>query len=111
MTDEFGELPVVDLPGSEDWRAAHEWGQRLARQFPGQDAHDLAYACENNAYGPAGERRVVELRLEKQGERDGDDWIWQLRFEDGSRWRATGWCDYTGWDCRSDLVWEELGGE
>jgi len=37
-----------------------------------------------------------------QGENDGDSWRWVLALTDGRFAYVNGWCDYTGWDCRSD---------
>lgn len=36
-----------------------------------------------------------------EGENDEDDWYWLLELKDGRPALLTGWCDFTGWDCRS----------
>lgn len=102
------DLPVVDLPGSDGWRHGYEYGNVLERRFPGQDGGQLALAIEYNSrydgVGPA-DQEVTNLVMVQQGEHDGDAWIWRVTFIDGTTWMAKGWCDYTGWDCQSSLVW------
>lgn len=110
MADDLSDLPdfpVIPLPGSEGWVSAYEWGDELAKRFPDQDADDLAYACEYNVYGPARDRQITDVKMLVQGCRDESDWCWEVTFDDGSKWRATGGCDYTGWDCLSWLEWAE----
>ncbi len=45
-----------------------------------------------------------------EGERDESSWYWILKLKkavDGNRYvYLTGWCDYTGWDCRSGAASE-----
>lgn len=38
-----------------------------------------------------------------EGEKDGNNWVWILSLKDGRLCHASGGCDYTGWDCQSDL--------
>lgn len=100
------DLPLIPLPGSENWRGAHEWGIALDRQFPEQDAVDFAYACHYGGFGPMYSGDILlELVLMQQGERDGGDWIWRVVLSDGETWIVRGWCDYTGWDCQSGVDW------
>lgn len=42
--------------------------------------------------------RVVAV---SEGEGDGDPWQWVILLKDGRYIALEGWCDYTGWDCRS----------
>jgi len=42
---------------------------------------------------------TVALMLE--GGNDGPSWHWLVSLPDGSWAYVAGWCDYTGWDCRS----------
>ena len=109
MTDIPENLPVIPLPGSENWRDAYEWGQAMGRQFPGQDAHDFAMACHYGDFGPmhSGES-ILGLVLIQQGYHDGPDWIWEVTLQDNEVWHARGWCDYTGWDCQSGLDWSRV---
>lgn len=44
---------------------------------------------------------VVEIRHITNGENDGEDWRAVGRLIDGRWFFVDGWCDYTGWDCRS----------
>lgn len=106
--DEIRRIPIIVFPGSEDWKRVTEWGLALDAQYPGQDADQFAWACEYNRMGPALALGIAHFHLVKQGQRDGENWIWRIKFEDGTTWTADGWCDYTGWDCRSDLVWEKV---
>lgn len=106
----IGDLPVVPLPGSENWRSIHEWGTALDRQFPGQDAVDFAHACHRGGFGPLHIGDVLlEFTMKQQGDRDGDDWIWSVTLQNGETWVAEGWCDYTGWDCSSGITWRQHG--
>jgi len=104
MTD-IPDLPIVPLPGYEGWADAYEWGGALDKQFPGQDADEFAYACGYNDTGPAQNREITDFVMAQRGENDGADWIWHVTFADATRWIAQGGCDYTGWDCMSDLTW------
>lgn len=106
--DEIRNLPIISWPGSEDWEKAARWALELEAQFPEQDADQFAYACEYNEMGPTEKLGIVLFKMNQRGERDGDDWIWRIVFEDGSAWKAVGWCDYTGWDCQSNLCWEKV---
>lgn len=101
-------IPVVPLPGSEGWADAYKYGNLLERKFPGQQAESLCYAIEHNEAGPAAKQEIVNLVMEQEGGPDEQDWIWRVTFEDGTTWRAIGWCDYTGWDCQSGLAWEQI---
>lgn len=108
MENNMNDLPIVPLAGSEGWANAYETGLALAERFPGQSVAVLAYACEYNDEGPTAEHAITSLVMEQQGCRGGDDWVWLVGLSDGSTWRATGGCDYTGWDCRSYLSWEQV---
>lgn len=44
--------------------------------------------------------RVVAV---KEGERDGENWVWLMKLKDKRYAVLEGGCDYTGWDCRSHL--------
>lgn len=64
---------------------------------------DLEYAMEYNPQ-PFTIQDVKAIRAYILGEPDEGSWEWVVELFDGSMWYLTGWCDYTGWDCRSDLV-------
>jgi hypothetical protein len=106
MDPDLSQYPIVPLPGSEGWRSAWEWGDCIEALFPEQDGSDLAYACEYNDLGPLADHRLAGLLMLQQGERDEGEWVWLVTVDDGTHWLATGWCDYTGWDCQSGLEWE-----
>ena len=99
------DLPIVPLPGYETWAGAYEWGRALDVRFPNQDAIDFAYACSENDAGPADTHQITNLVMVQQGANDESDWIWHVTFDDGTTWVAQGGCDYTGWDCQSNLEW------
>lgn len=102
------DVPVVRLPGSLGWVTACERGREWADAFPGQDAYDLASAIAENGWGPLADHELAGLLMVQEGERDGAVWIWLVALDDGSHWWAVGWCDYTGWDCQSELYWTRV---
>jgi len=54
---------------------------------------------------------VTEAYLIVYGENDAADWECIGRLADGRYFRATGGCDYTGWDCQasnSGETWPDL---
>ena len=100
----------IVLPGSAGYWDAYDKGREIEETSPGQDAVDFAYACEYNDMGPLNAQvGVVGLLMVKQGEADETDWIWLVQTSDGAHWWAIGGCDYTGWDCHSDLTWTPYG--
>lgn len=102
------EYPLAVIDGSKPWWDTYDVGRALDSAFPGQDGIDLAYAAAYNEKGPLdGTRAVTGLLMVQQGFNDGDSWIWIISFGDGSTYFAEGWCDYTGWDCQSDITWEK----
>lgn len=101
MTD----VPIIALPGSEAWEDGYYWGRALDEAFPNQDADEFASACAHNDAGPANDHQITGFVMQQQGENDEASWVWQVTFDDGSVWIATGSCDYTGWDCQSSLEW------
>jgi hypothetical protein len=103
MTED--KYPIIHLPGSEKWESSYDWGYALGEKFPDQCASDFALASTYNDLGPAEQLRIVGFVMEQEGENDGQSWIWQVTFEDGSVWIADGSCDYTGWDCQSSIAW------
>lgn len=104
------DLPIIPLPGSTGWREAYTFGKQLDMQFPGQDAGDLTSAAENNGWpqGIEGGEVIKELVCWQSGCRDEEEWVWKVRFEGKGTYIAFGGCDYTGWDCQSNLEWHQL---
>lgn len=47
---------------------------------------------------------VVEIIAIQDGQNDGDEWLGVFKLKDGRFLAATGWCDYTGWDCQSGTL-------
>lgn len=110
MSDELSDVPVLRLRGDEDgsteWEGYWRFGQALDELFPGQDADEFASGCANNAWGPAGDHGIVGILMAEQGDRDGPDWVWLVQLDNGETYFYAGGCDYTGWDCQSDMRWE-----
>jgi len=46
---------------------------------------------------------IVEVIACVEGENDGADWLAVLRLQDNRLIFVTAGCDYTGWDCVSDM--------
>ena len=65
------------------------------------DGDDLYIAVHHNSCSV--EKDLDEFVAEVCGEHDGDDWWWLMKTKDGKYALLTGGCDYTGWDCRSNL--------
>lgn len=99
------EYPQIRLPGSEQYWSGWDFGQDLEKVFPGQGCTDFAYAIEYNERGPLVEHALTGLLMVEKGYNDGDDWLWLVRLSNGHHWWLRGWCDYTGWDCRSGVTW------
>lgn len=53
------------------------------------------------------ESPVAEVLHEITGENDGNDWHWLVKLENGRFAYAWGGCDYTGWDCRSNMYYKD----
>ena len=63
-----------------------------------KDNYDLMAACRENGIQHDDIAGVV---LEITGENDEYSWHWLVSLSDGRFAYITGWCDYTGWDCKS----------
>lgn len=104
------DLPLVQLLGErwERWRDGYEWGRDLDSRFPRNEAGDFTSAITYNHHPFGAEFPVIKnLVCTKVGENDGGDWNWLVWVYD-EVWLATGGCDYTGWDCQSDLDWQRV---
>lgn len=102
------EYPIVKLEGYEGWVTMNAWGERLDEAFPDQQAMEFANALFYNDRGPLEDPllAVTDLKCLVVGERDRDDWVWDVTVS-GLGWRYTAGCDYTGWDCQSWGNWVE----
>lgn len=47
---------------------------------------------------------VVEIVAQREGERDERDWVVVCKLADGRYALMSGGCDYTGWDCQSNVA-------
>lgn len=52
---------------------------------------------------------VVEIIAAVNGENDGEEWAGIFRLKDSRFLFATGWCDYSGWNCVSRNSLEVAG--
>jgi hypothetical protein len=98
------EYPVVKIIGGESWSSAYDAGRELEALFSGQDAFNFCVAVSEH-HAPYEEVSITKLVMIQEGENDGNSWIWHVTFDNGETWTAEGWCDYTGWDCQSNLTW------
>lgn len=113
LGEEVNDIDFLDLPliGTADSDNAYCYARALREKFPEQAPDDFAYAVQYNRYDQPDAvafKLVADLVCENKGERDAGEWEWRVTFTDGSVWKAVGWCDFTGWDCRSGLTWTEL---
>ena len=65
---------------------------------------DLWYALENNPPSMFKPDDVIDIVAEVPGANDEFDWWWVLEMTDGRFFLLSGGCDYTGWDCQSDIT-------
>ena len=64
---------------------------------------DLRYAIMNNGLTEFSEDEILDIIVEVPGENDELSWWWILKLTKDRYALLSGWCDYTGWDCRSGL--------
>ena len=108
-----GDYPLVRLPGDERWHRGYKWAELLYERWPDECAWDFASAVSENVFESDPlwntlHSGVASLKCEQEGENDGEHWVWLASFGDGTTWRITGWCDYTGWDCQSGIDAEQV---
>lgn len=105
----MSEWPIIVFNESHrNWKTSYDVACELEPLFPGQDIGHFVSACSNNDWGPLVDRSLVRFLMIEEGERDGANWEWVLTLDDGTSWRVVAGCDYTGWDCRSWINWEQL---
>lgn len=86
---------------------AYDWGLALDKMFPEVCGTDFAYAVFYNSDCGVDLSIITDMRCTQVGYNDAEDWIWEVTTPNGA-WRFQGGCDYTGWDCQSDLRAEVL---
>lgn len=107
------DYPIIRLtstPEENSWEDGWNVGTTLEHFFPKEDPLNFAQACAYNSWGPVlkdGTIQIEGLLMLKQGEHDGEEWIWLVRAS-GHHFIAVGGCDYTGWDCQSNLRWSVM---
>lgn len=67
---------------------------------------DLWEALYNNEVGHFVPEDVVDIIAEVPGENDEYNWWWILSLNNNSYVLLSAWCDFTGWDCQSDITTE-----
>lgn len=73
------------------------------REFSQDDARsalDVGMSYHSQAFGMAD---VAEVEAYWTDDADEPSFAWLLRLNDGRYVSASGWHDYTGWDCQSGL--------
>lgn len=118
MTTEMEDVPVVKLPGGDQWEDAYEAGRLYEAAFPDQDGEDFACAMAYAVVTPdeLKGQTITVLKLLHQGRNDEDDWVWAVAYDDPNvTYRHRQWwvlkagCDFTGWDCQSGGEWTRVG--
>lgn len=115
MTD----YPIVRIPGSENWQRGYELADELEKAFPHEECENFAHAISENWDScPDLTAGITKLICLEQGLNDETDWIWYVVLgkddvgygadRNAKRYVVRGWCDYTGWDCRSAVTWTEI---
>ena len=69
---------------------------------------DLWYAIEYNTPEKFTKEDVVDILAEVPGENDELAWWWILQLRGGKFVLLAASCDYTGWDCKSWIDFEEI---
>ncbi len=105
--DEAMNLPVVEMGGDTSiWEHAIDLGRAIDRLFPDSvDGYNLGEALAHPAPEGVDITQITTVALIRQGSKDYDEWIWEIGLADGSLWTLVGWCDFTGWSCRSGVNW------
>lgn len=65
--------------------------------------YDLGACLYNNSIEEFSIENIEELLAIREGENDGESWIWILKLSDDKFAYVEGWCDFTGWDCMSGV--------
>lgn len=69
---------------------------------------DLWYAIEYNGVEKFSLDDITDIVAEVPGENDELAWWWILQLKDGRFVLLAASCDYTGWDCRSGIDFEDV---
>lgn len=100
---------IVTNDDSLHYWMIYDIGDWLGEKFPNSDGSSFVLGCHYNDWGPLenenGCEDIVSLVCLHAGANDSDNWTWLVVLND-SIWLVTGWCDYTGWDCQSNVNWE-----
>lgn len=92
------EITLQELMNSYDW--ASVFGDDSNGGNTNKETTEVPPGSLVNT-SPASREDVDEIIAAVNGENDGDSWIGLFRLKDGRYLVATGWCDYTGWDCQA----------
>lgn len=110
----------VEIPGSESYWYAYEFGKALSEKYPKEACDDFAYALQYaikdwhdefnvKSFNELNEK-ILDFKCLYEGANDGESWIWRISLSLSYRqsFLVIGWCDYTGWDCKSGGRIEKL---
>lgn len=100
-------VKTIKVSGSETWDNSYEFSQLVEEAFPDVDPSSFASAVTYHD-NPLADSLIIDIVMEQEGQNDCEDWIWVVTVADGRRWRLSGWCDFTGWDCQSSASWRPL---
>lgn len=78
------------------WEEREEYGKRLS--------YSLVSGLGENPQDGFGVEDISSIEAEWTDGSDEPNFAWLLRLNDGRFVAATGWHDYTGWDCQSGLT-------
>src|SRR3990167_997386 len=67
------------------------------------DDYELEYALDVHGYFAIEDIDTILAAV--HGENNEFEWYWIILLKDGTIGLLQGGCDYTGWDCQSDLTW------
>lgn len=72
------------------------------------DGDDLYYCLDHNTPLNFKEEDITHIVAEVPGHNDEATWWWVLRLSGGKHVLLSAGCDYTGWDCRSGIDFEQI---
>ena len=102
-------IAAVWLPAAETQTVSqpHYVGWRKEKKMVHEN-DDLWYAIENNTPEKFSRDDIADIVVEVPGENDEFAWWWVLQLKNGKHVLLAASCDYTGWDCRSGIDFEEV---
>lgn len=99
---EWEGLPLNTVSFDVAWAQLGE--PRYAELTPEQREHltvQFVWCMECNQ-PPFAITDIAEVDILQEGQPGLQDWHWLVTMKDSTEWVVIAWCDFTGWDCRSD---------